>query len=102
MVVEYYKELYISENDELVSDYIKDNGLVWVSKHWTWVYNKKPRTCESDCLKDYALVFCDSYKEFERLDSKLDNNNPSIFDYSFEFKYPSLLVETEYLKQCLR
>ncbi len=98
----FYPKLYIAEDDELVTEYIKDTGLVWVSKHWTWIYDKKPKTCESDCLENYTLIFCDSDKEFEILDLKLNPDNPSIFDYSFEFKYPSLLVETEYLNQCLK
>lgn len=102
MKKEFYEKLYISEDDELVSEYIKDTGLIWVSKHWTWVYNKKSKICKSECLENYTLVFCDSDKEFEVLDSKLNSDNSSIFDYSSEFKYPSVLVETEYLNKCLK
>lgn len=102
MKKEFYSKLYIAEDDEHVTEYIKDTGLVWVSKHWDWIYDKKPRTCESEALEDYTLVFCESDEEFKALDAKLDTKNPSIFDYSFEFEYPSLLVETEYLEQCLK
>ncbi len=102
MKVEYYDKLYIAEDDELVSKLLKDENLVWVSKHWDWIYDKKPRKCESDTLENYTLVFCESNEEFKILDAKINHKNTSIFDYSFEFKYPSLLVETGYLKQCLR
>lgn len=102
MKKELYTKLYIAEDNELVTEHIKDTGLIWVSKHWDWIYNKKPRTCEYEVLENYTLVLCESDAEFEILNSKLDSKNSNIFDYSFEFDYPSLLVETEYLKQCLK
>jgi len=98
-----YEKLYIAEDNELVSDYIKDNGLVWCSKYWDWIYDKKPRTCESEVLENFTLVWCQSSQEFKGLDKKLkDSKNPNIFDYSFEFEHPSLLVKTEYLNLCLK
>lgn len=102
MKFSFYKELYIAEDNELVSEDIKDKALVWVSKHWDWIYNTKPKTCNSETLQNYTLIFCESNDEFETLDSKLDSQNVNIFDYSFEFEYPSLLIETEYLNLCLR
>jgi hypothetical protein len=103
MKIENFKKLYITDDDELVSKHIKDTGIVWCSKHWVWIYNKKPRICESEILKDYSLVWCESKGDFEELNKKLPNPNHSdIFDYSFEFDFPSALVKTEYLNSCLK
>lgn len=102
MIIDNYKKLYIAENSELVSDYIIDNYMIWCSKHWEWLYSQKGRTCNFETLDGYSLVWCESNEEFGEIDKKLDPNHPDVFDYSFEFDYPSVLVKTEYLKQCLK
>lgn len=102
MIMTKYKKLYIAEDSELVTDYIIDNYMVWCSKHWEWFYERKGRTCEFETLEDYSLVFCESDEEFEEIDKKIDPKHPDVFDYSFEFDYPSLLIKTEYLELCLK
>ncbi len=103
MQIENYKKLYIADDDELVTEYIKDTALVWCSHHWDWIYSKKPRTCESEALENYSLVWCESNEEFEELYKKFSvPKHPDIFDYSFEFDFPSLLVKTKHLNECLK
>lgn len=101
MKKEFYDRLYIVEDDEFVPKHIKDSSLVWISKHWELFYSKKPSLCEAEILDNYTLLLCESDDEFKTIDTKIDSKNQKVFDYSFEFKYPSLLVETEYLEQCL-
>lgn len=102
MQIENYKKLYIADDDELVTEYIKDTGLVWCSRSWEWIYSKKPRTCNSETLRDYSIVWCESNEEFEYLKEKIkDFKHPDIFNYSFEFDFPSIMIKTEYLYKCL-
>jgi hypothetical protein len=95
-----YKQLFIPTDACLVPNNITDNNLVWISRYWDIIYDTLPEKYIEDILKDYTLLWCESDEEFEEVDSKLDNDNPNIFAYSFEFDYPSLLVKTEYLKSC--
>ncbi|WP_428024163.1 hypothetical protein [Arcobacter sp.] len=89
-----YSRLYISED-------LEDENLIWVSKHWDFLYNKKPKDSNFEVLENYTLVLCESNQEFDILNSKIDSSNTNIFDYSFEYDYPSVLVKTEYLNKCL-
>jgi hypothetical protein len=97
MKTEFYDKLYICENEDFQDKAFEDKHLVWVSKNWDYMFDEKPTNSEYEALENYTLVFCESDAELKKFDSSSHN----IYDYSFEFEHPSLLVETEYLKQCL-
>lgn len=99
MKITKYKKLYIAEDSELVTDYIIGNYMVWSGKNKDRINERKGRACEFEILKDYSLVFCESDEE---IDKKRDSKHPDVFEYSFEFNYPRLLVKTEYLELCLK
>lgn len=90
MRVENYDALYIP------SKCPKDGEMVWCSKHWVQVYDMP--FGKSEKLVNCSIIWFDSLSEFELFPKK---NHPDIFDISFEFDNPSMLVKTILLQNAI-